>query len=103
MPRNFEQDAEEWFGRGIGQKSVFVVSQSRQDNYRLNMCRSCYNYMVAIEMAEASQVLGKVYERFLRHADTLDCEQEFRQLSRCFIKKDLFSHRAFFLRSLTSS
>jgi hypothetical protein len=54
-----------------------------------------FNYNVAIEMAESAQILGKMYERLLQHADSLECEHTFRELSGRFVGKDLFNHSAF--------
>jgi hypothetical protein len=52
-------------------------------------------YKIAIAMAESAQILGRMYERFLKSTSTLECEHEFRTLSKRFVKKDLFSHCAF--------
>ncbi len=58
-------------------------------------------YMLAIAMADSAQVLGEGYERLLKDADTLQCEWEFRHLSRRFVKKDLFDHHAFFFEAFS--
>ena len=52
-------------------------------------------YSVAIEMAESAQILGRSYHGLLDEASTLECEQEFRSLSKRFLKKDLYTHNAF--------
>ncbi len=52
-------------------------------------------YNIAPERAESAQVLGQRYERFLQNAETLDCEMEFRWLSKRFVKRELFYHHAF--------
>lgn len=59
------------------------------------------DYMLAIEMAESAQILGRAQERLLQDASTLECEMEFRRLSRRFVKKDLFDHDAFLFESFS--
>jgi hypothetical protein len=82
------------------------------------MCRSCYSmrcelkqlyqrisgtnarygdelaYRVTIAKAESAQVLGQMYEDHLKSVSTLDCEHAFAELSKKFVKKDLFNHAA---------
>jgi hypothetical protein len=52
-------------------------------------------------MADSAQVLGRMYESYLQNAETLQCEHEFRTLSKRFIKKELFSHYAFLFEKLS--
>lgn len=60
-----------------------------------------FRYKVAIAMAESAQILGRAYERLLTSAGTLDCEWEFRSLSKRFIKKELFAGGAFLFENFS--
>ncbi len=53
------------------------------------------DYMTAIEMAESAQILGRAYEGYLDNTTALDLENEFRWLSRRFLRRDLFNHDSF--------
>jgi hypothetical protein len=59
------------------------------------------DYRTVIEMADAAQVMGREYEGYLQHIEPLDCEWQFRSLSRRFIKRDIFDHYVFLFQKLS--
>ncbi len=89
------------------------------------MCRSCYSirrelkqlherisganaqfgdelaYRIAIAKAESAQVLGQMHEDHLKGVSTLECERAFGELSRRFVKKDMFNHAAFLFENFS--
>ncbi len=58
-------------------------------------------YIEAIEMADAAQILGKMYEDYLTNVEPLECENEFRMLAKRFLKKELFNGHAFLFENLS--
>jgi len=53
------------------------------------------DYMTAVEMAESTQILGRAYVRYLDNTTSLDLENEFRLVSKRFLRRDLFNHDSF--------
>lgn len=55
---------------------------------RRNFGRSSLKYNVAVATAESAQILGQAYESYLQTSGTVQCETEFRYLSKKFLHKD---------------